>query len=77
MPLLSSAQLPLQVINFLLESPIIAPLLGCMTFPFRTASACVGGIYATLTSLVLIFFPFEVKKVVLPFGVCKLHSVRT
>jgi len=36
-----------------------------------------GGIYTTLSSLVLIFFPFEVKKVVLPLGVYELHSVRT
>ena len=68
-PSLCSTQIPLQVIDFLLESPIIAPLLGCMTFPSRMASACVGGIYATFTSLVLIFFPFEVKKVVLPLGI--------
>ena len=69
MPSLRSAQLPLQVVDFLLESPIIALLLGCMTFPSRTASTCVRGNYATLTSLVLIFFPFEVDKIVLPLGV--------
>ena len=68
-PSLCSAQLPLQVVDFLLESPIIAPLLGCITFPSRTASARMRGIYATLSSLVLISFPFEVKKVVLLLGV--------
>ena len=58
-PSLCSAQLPLQVVDFLLESPIIAPLLGCITFPFRTASARMGGINAALSSLVSISFPFE------------------
>ena len=56
--------------QFLAVEPIIVPLLGCMTFPSRTAFARMGGIYATLSSLALISFPFEVKKVVLLLGVC-------
>ena len=37
---------------------MIVLLLGCVTFPFRVTSARVGGIYTTLSSLVLIFLPF-------------------
>ena len=77
MPSLSSAQLPLQVVDFLLESPIIAPLLGCMTFPSRMASARMGGIHATLSLLVLISFQFEVKRVILSLGVCESRLSQT
>ena len=76
-PSLCSAQLPLQVVDFLLESPIIAPFLGCMTSPSRAASTRMGGIYATFSSLVLISFPFKVKKVVLPLGVYGSHLSQT
>ena len=36
-----------------------------------------GGIHTTLLSLVLISFSFEVKKVVLPLGICGPHLAHT
>ena len=62
---LRTSQLLFQVVNFPLQGFVVILPLEHVPHP-RTAFACVGGSYTTLSMFVLIFFPFKVKKVFLP-----------
>ena len=75
--LLCSTELLLQVINLSLHGFIIISLVGYVTFPLKTASTCVDGMYIAFLIVLLISFMFKVEEIIRFMNICGLHLMRT
>ena len=75
--LLRSTELLLQVINLLLHGFIIISLVRYMTFPSKTASTCVDGMYTAFLIVLPISFMFKVEEIIWLINICGLCLMRT
>ena len=70
--LLCLTELLLQVINFLLHDFTIISLMGYVTFPSKTASTYVDGMYTAFLIVLPISFMFEVEEIIQLMNICGL-----
>ena len=75
--LLWSTELLLQVINISLHGFIIILLMGYVTFPSKTASTCVDGMYIAFLIVLPISFTFKVEEIILLMNICIFCLMRT
>ena len=75
--LLWSTELLLQVINLSLHGFIIILLMGYVTFPSKTASTCVDGMYTAFLIVLPISFTFKVEEIILLMNIRRFHLMRT
>ena len=75
--LLCSTELLLQVINLLLHDFIIISLVGDVTFPSKTASTCVDGMYTVFLIVFPISFTFKVEEIILLMNIRRFRLTRT
>ena len=75
--LLCSIELLLQVINLSLHGFIIISLMGYMTFPLKTASTCVDGMYIAFLIVLPIYFTFKVEEIIWLMNICGLCLMQT
>ena len=75
--LLCSTELLLQVINLSLHGFIIISLVGYVTFPLKTASTCVDGMYTAFLIGLLISFTFKVEEIIRLMNICGLCLMQT
>ena len=76
-PLLFSTELLLQIINFLLHGFIITLLMGYVTFPSKTASTRVDGMYTTFLIVFPISFMFKIEEFILLMNISRFRLMRT
>ena len=75
--LLCSTELFLQVINLSLHGFIIISLVGYVTFPSKTASTCVDGMYIVFLIVLLISFSFKVEEIIWLMNIRGFPLMRT
>ena len=75
--MLCSMELLLQVINLSLHGFIIILLVGYVTFPSKTASTCVDGMYTAFLIVLPISFTFKVEEIIRLMNIRKFHLMRT
>ena len=75
--MLCSTELLFQAINLLLHDFIIISLVGYVTFPSKTASTCVDGMYTAFLIVLPIFFMFQVEEIIQLMNICGLRLMRT
>ena len=70
--LLCSTELLLQIIILSLHDFIIISLMGYVTFPSKTASTCVDGMYTAFLIILFISFTFKLKEIIRLLNICGL-----
>ena len=75
--LLCSMELLLQLINLSLHGFIIISLVGYMTFPLKTASTYVDGMYTAFLIVLPTFFTFKVEEIIWLLNICELRLMQT
>ena len=75
--LLCSTKLLFQIINLLLHGFIITLLIGYVTFPLKTASTCVDGMYTAFLIVFPISFTFKVEEIILLMNIRRFRLMRT
>ena len=75
--LLCPTELLLQVINLSLHSFIIISLVGYVTFPLKTASTCVDGMYTAFLIGLLISYTFKVEEIIRLMNIPRFRLMRT
>ena len=75
--LLCSMELLLQVINLSLHGFIIISHMVYVTFPSKTASICVNGMYTAFLIVLPISFTFKVEEIIQLMNICGLRLTRT
>ena len=75
--LLCSTELLLQVINLSLHGFIIISHMVYVTFPLKTASICVNGMYTAFLIVLPISFTFKVEEIIQLMNICGLRLTRT
>ena len=69
---LCSTELLLQIIDLSLHGFIIISLMGYVTFPSKTASTCVDGMYTAFLIILFISFMFKLKEIIRLMNICGL-----
>ena len=67
-----STELLLQIIDLSLHGFIIISLMGYVTFPSKTASTCVDGMYIAFLIILFISFMFKLKEIIRLMNICGL-----
>ena len=75
--LLCSTELLLQVINLSLHDFIIISFMGDVTFPSKTASTCVDGMYIAFLIVFPISFTFKVEEIILLMNIRRFRLMWT